>query len=205
MQIAPEIDHCHTAADVLASARRVASMRRRLAHCYGRELPAEEPTKRPAKLQAQSPEQHVLRYLSWAGEAIPNGANLKPPTDIGRSITVKRIMLVASELFGITHADLISRRHRQPTADYRACVYWCARQLTAQSLPRIGEAVGGRDHTTVLSGVRKVERAIADGKELGEYAKTLCDAVVSRFSLVKPSAPMTVAMGELFAINGGAK
>lgn len=200
MQIARDLDHCRTAADVRAAAR-AASVRRRIAFARREELPQEPATIRVRPSRAKSPRDITDAYAAWAAGAFPLGLRLSQPVDYSRSITVKRILLVATEHFGVTHVELCSPRRSQIVADYRACVYWCARELTARSLPAIGHDIGGRDHTTILSGVRKVERSIASAGQLGDMAHGLRDAVIARFSLVKPSAPIIASMGVLFPLK----
>ena len=67
----------------------------------------------------------------------------------------------------IDAVSLVSRVHRRDiVGPYRAegyliprrCVYWIARHYTLQSYPQIGAAIGRRDHTTIISGVRRVNK-----------------------------------------------
>ena len=58
-------------------------------------------------------------------------------------------------------ADLISERRNRAIARPRQAAMWLAKQLTTRSLPDIGRRFGGRDHTTVLHAVRRIEAAAA--------------------------------------------
>lgn len=64
--------------------------------------------------------------------------------------------------FGISHLDMTSRRQGWQTARPRQIAMYLARHLTQASLPEIGRAFGGRDHTTVMHAINAVERRIKD-------------------------------------------
>jgi chromosomal replication initiator protein len=63
-------------------------------------------------------------------------------------------------------ADLISERRNRAIARPRQGAMWLAKQLTTRSLPDIGRRFGGRDHTTVLHAVRRIEALRADDPQL---------------------------------------
>ncbi len=79
-----------------------------------------------------------------------------------KRITVDDIQKAASEYFGLKQADLISERRNRSVARPRQAAMWLAKQLTTRSLPDIGRRFGGRDHTTVLHAVRRIEALKAD-------------------------------------------
>lgn len=191
MWMQPDPDACRTAADVRAAARRVAAFHRRLSFARG-EAPA-EPVKRSGRT-TRSPSSKAGDYAVWAAEHIPYGAHSDLAPLPGSAITVNRILLVATEFFGVTRIELCSPRKSVPLPDYRACVYWCAREMTHRSLPLIGKDIGGRDHTTILYGVRKVEEAIRSGAPLAEMATSLKRAVLNRFG--KQAVRITVSFGD---------
>ena len=61
--------------------------------------------------------------------------------------------------FSISATEIYARRRlAEPTAA-RDIVAWLARHLTGYSLPQIGRALGGRDHSTIISAVKRVEEA----------------------------------------------
>lgn len=74
-----------------------------------------------------------------------------------KRITVDDIQKATSEHFGLKQADLISERRNRSIARPRQAAMWLAKQLTTRSLPDIGRRFGGRDHTTVLHAVRRIE------------------------------------------------
>jgi chromosomal replication initiator protein len=58
--------------------------------------------------------------------------------------------------------DIVSHRRSRPICAARHAAYRMARDLTFLSLPQIGQRIGGRDHTTVLHGVRKTRSLFPD-------------------------------------------
>ena len=70
-------------------------------------------------------------------------------------------------------ADLISERRNRAIARPRQAAMWLAKQLTTRSLPDIGRRFGGRDHTTVLHAVRRIEALKADDAQLARDLETL--------------------------------
>jgi chromosomal replication initiator protein len=74
-----------------------------------------------------------------------------------RRVTVDEIQKAAAEHFGLKQADLVSERRTRAVARPRQAAMWLAKQLTTRSLPDIGRRFGGRDHTTVLHAVRRIE------------------------------------------------
>jgi chromosomal replication initiator protein len=74
-----------------------------------------------------------------------------------RVITVEEIQKRVSEHFNIKMADLLSPRRARAVARPRQVAMYLSKQLTTRSLPEIGRKFGGRDHTTIMHGVRKIE------------------------------------------------
>ena len=74
-----------------------------------------------------------------------------------RRVTVDDIQKATSEHFGLKQADLISERRNRSVARPRQAAMWLAKQLTTRSLPDIGRRFGGRDHTTVIHAVKRIE------------------------------------------------
>ena len=74
-----------------------------------------------------------------------------------RRVTVDHIQKVVCEHYQLKQADLISERRARAVARPRQVAMWIAKQITTRSLPDIGRRFGGRDHTTVLHAVRRIE------------------------------------------------
>ena len=73
-----------------------------------------------------------------------------------RQITVENIQKTVAEYYKIRASDLLSSKRNRMIARPRQLAMALAKELTNHSLPEIGEAFGGRDHTTVLYATRKV-------------------------------------------------
>jgi len=78
-----------------------------------------------------------------------------------RRITIDEIQKRVAEHFNIRVADMHSARRARAVARPRQVAMYLAKQLTPRSLPEIGRKFGGRDHTTVIHAVRKVEELSA--------------------------------------------
>ncbi len=90
-----------------------------------------------------------------------------------RRITVDDIQKAASEHFGLKQADLISERRTRSVARPRQAAMWLAKHLTTRSLPDIGRRFGGRDHTTVIHAVRRIETLRAEDPQLARDLEIL--------------------------------
>ena len=75
-----------------------------------------------------------------------------------RRITIEEIQKRVAEHFNIRIADMHSARRARAVARPRQVAMYLAKQLTSRSLPEIGRKFGGRDHTTVMHAVKKVEQ-----------------------------------------------
>jgi chromosomal replication initiator protein len=90
-----------------------------------------------------------------------------------KRVTVDDIQKATAEHFGLKQADLISERRNRAIARPRQAAMWLAKQLTTRSLPDIGRRFGGRDHTTVLHAVRRIEELKAGDAQLTRDLETL--------------------------------
>ena len=73
-----------------------------------------------------------------------------------RLVSIENIQKTVAEYFKIRVADLLSKRRSRSIARPRQVAMALAKELTNHSLPEIGDAFGGRDHTTVLHGCRRI-------------------------------------------------
>ncbi|WP_366146515.1 chromosomal replication initiator protein DnaA [uncultured Pseudokineococcus sp.] len=84
-------------------------------------------------------------------------------TDTGTGvITVATIMAQASDYFGVTMEDLGGASRSRTLVTARQTAMYLCRELTDLSLPKIGQAFGGRDHTTVMHANRKIREQMAE-------------------------------------------
>ena len=74
-----------------------------------------------------------------------------------RRVTIEEIQKQVAEHFNIRVADMHSARRSRAVARPRQVAMFLAKQLTSRSLPEIGRKFGGRDHTTVMHAVKKIE------------------------------------------------
>jgi len=98
--------------------------------------------------------------------------DLVRPTD-PRRIRVEDILRVVSKHYNVTRADLLSSRRTANVVRPRQIAMYLAKVLTLRSLPEIGRRFGGRDHTTVLHAVRKIEGLVQGDKALAEEIEVL--------------------------------
>ena len=85
-----------------------------------------------------------------------------------RLVSIENIQKTVAEYFKLRVADLLSRRRSRSVARPRQLAMALAKELTNHSLPEIGDAFGGRDHTTVLHGCRRVAELRETDKRVDE-------------------------------------
>jgi len=88
-------------------------------------------------------------------------------------VTIDNIQRVVSEYYKVKMSELLSKRRSRSIARPRQVAMALAKELTNHSLPEIGEAFGGRDHTTVLHACRKVKELQETNRDIGEDVKQL--------------------------------
>ena len=89
-------------------------------------------------------------------------------------VTIENIQKTVAEYYKIRTADLLSKRRNRSIARPRQIAMALAKELTNHSLPEIGDAFGGRDHTTILHGCRKVKELLeSDIKTSEDYSNLL--------------------------------
>ncbi len=94
--------------------------------------------------------------------------NLEP-----RRIKIEDILRIISRHYGVSKGDLLSQRRHRSVVWPRQIGMYLAKQLTARSLPEIGRRFGGRDHTTVLHAIRKIEGEITKNPRLEDELEEL--------------------------------
>ncbi|MGB0893152.1 MAG: chromosomal replication initiator protein DnaA [Parashewanella sp.] len=89
-------------------------------------------------------------------------------------VTVDNIQKTVAEYYKIKMADMLSKRRSRSVARPRQVAMALAKELTNQSLPEIGDAFGGRDHTTVLHACRKIAQLREESHDIKEdYANLI--------------------------------
>jgi chromosomal replication initiator protein len=90
-----------------------------------------------------------------------------------RLVTIDNIQKVVAEYYKIKLSDLLSKKRTRSLARPRQLAMSLAKELTNHSLPEIGDAFGGRDHTTVLHACRKIHELEASNSDIREDLKNL--------------------------------
>ena len=83
-------------------------------------------------------------------------------------VTIDNIQKTVAEYYKIKVADLLSKRRSRSVARPRQLAMALAKELTNHSLPEIGDAFGGRDHTTVLHACRKIAQLREESHDIKE-------------------------------------
>ena len=90
-----------------------------------------------------------------------------------RLVSIDNIQKTVAEYYKIKVSDLSSKRRNRSIARPRQVAMSLAKELTSHSLPEIGDAFGGRDHTTVLHACRKIEELKESNSDIREDVKNL--------------------------------
>ncbi len=114
----------------------------------------------------------VVAYASFVGRPI----SLEMAQDVlrdllrasERRVTIDEIQRRVAEYFNVRMGDMLSARRARSVARPRQIAMYLSKQLTTRSLPEIGRKFGGRDHTTVIHAVRKIEQLREEDSALDE-------------------------------------
>lgn len=90
-----------------------------------------------------------------------------------KQVSIDNIQRVVADYYKIKIADLLSKRRSRSVARPRQVAMSLSKELTNHSLPEIGSAFGGRDHTTVLHACRKIKSLRETEADIAEDYKNL--------------------------------
>ncbi len=90
-----------------------------------------------------------------------------------KRIKIEEIQRIVARQYNVSRADLLSSRRTANVVRPRQVAMYLAKLLTLRSLPEIGRRFGGRDHTTVLHAVRKIENLVNNDNSLAEEIEIL--------------------------------
>ncbi len=90
-----------------------------------------------------------------------------------RKVTMDEIMRKTCDFYNVRMSDLLSPKRSRNIARPRQVAMYLAKQLTQRSYPEIGKRIGGRDHTTVIHAVRKIEELKAQDSQIAEDIELL--------------------------------
>jgi chromosomal replication initiator protein len=102
------------------------------------------------------------------------------PSEAGPEITAAQIMAAAASYFGVTVDDLCGSSRSRVLVTARQIAMYLCRELTDLSLPKIGQAFGGRDHTTVMHADRKIRQLMAERRSLFNQVTDLTSRIKSQ-------------------------
>ncbi|NQD36022.1 chromosomal replication initiator protein DnaA [Permianibacter sp. IMCC34836] len=120
----------------------------------------------------------VIAYAHFTGRQISVDMVREALRDLiaaqEKMVTIENIQKVVAEYYRIKLSDLLSKRRSRSVARPRQVAMALSKELTNHSLPEIGEAFGGKDHTTVLHACRKVKELKESDRSMEEdYANLL--------------------------------
>ena len=90
-----------------------------------------------------------------------------------KRLTVEHVQKAVADHFKLKVADLKSKRRQRAVAYPRQVAMYLARKMTGASFPEIGDRFGGKDHTTVMHNVRKIEDSLLKDLDLKAHVESL--------------------------------
>ncbi|MEM6679430.1 MAG: chromosomal replication initiator protein DnaA [Pseudomonadota bacterium] len=119
----------------------------------------------------------LFAYASYTGRRVDLELTRECLSDLlrtaERKVTIDEIKRRVADHYNLRLSDLISARRARAVARPRQVAMYLAKTLTTKSLPEIGRGFGGRDHTTVLHAVKKVEELSQADHQLAEDVEIL--------------------------------
>ena len=116
--------------------------------------------------------QRLFAFASLMGREIDLDMTQECLADIlrasDRKVSIEEIQRKVAEHYNIRLSDMIGPKRVRTLARPRQIARYLAKQMTSRSLPEIGRRFGGRDHTTIMHGVRKIEELRAQDRSLAE-------------------------------------
>lgn len=123
----------------------------------------------------------VVAYARFHGREISLDVAKEALRDIigatNRQISMELVQKTVADYFKIKVADMYSQKRTRAVARPRQVAMWLARELTTHSLPEIGDAFGGRDHTTVLHACRTIAELRAKDSRLNNDLHLLVQTI----------------------------
>lgn len=161
---------------------RRAILDRKLADLPEAKVPAEVLDLLAARIHANIRElegalNRVVAYAQLTGDSIDLDFALTTLGDVlrgaQRRVTIDEIQKLVSQHFELKPLDLVSARRSRAVARPRQIAMYLAKRLTTRSLPEIGRKFGGRDHSTVIHAVRKIEELRDQDRDIDAAVRTL--------------------------------
>jgi chromosomal replication initiator protein len=112
----------------------------------------------------------VIAYATLVGRHITMEMTREVLQDLiranNRQVTIDEIQRKVAEYYNIRLAEMLSDRRARNIVRPRQIAMFLSKEMTKNSLPEIGRRFGGRDHTTVMHGIRKVEELMLDDHQI---------------------------------------
>ncbi|MDX1658103.1 MAG: helix-turn-helix domain-containing protein, partial [Nitriliruptorales bacterium] len=102
------------------------------------------------------------------------------PDERGQEISVQLIMEEVANYFNLTLDDLCSPSRSRQLVTARQIAMYLVREMTDLSLPRIGKAFGGRDHTTVMHANNKIAKLMQEKRAIYDQVNELTNRIKTR-------------------------
>ncbi|QNE33265.1 chromosomal replication initiator protein DnaA [Sphingomonas sp. NBWT7] len=119
----------------------------------------------------------IVAYAQLTGETLDLDFAIATLGDVlrgsQRRVTIDEIQKLVSTHFDLKPMDLISARRARAVARPRQIAMYLAKRLTTRSLPEIGRKFGGRDHSTVIHAVRRIEELRDSDRDVDGAVRTL--------------------------------
>ncbi len=119
----------------------------------------------------------VVAYAQLTGERVDVDFAVATLGDTLRGaqkrVTIDEIQRLVSQHFDLKALDLVSARRARAVARPRQIAMYLAKRLTTRSLPEIGRKFGGRDHSTVIHAVKRIESLRDQDREVDGAVRTL--------------------------------
>jgi chromosomal replication initiator protein len=119
----------------------------------------------------------LFAFASLVGKPISMDLTQECLTDIlrvsERKVSIEEIQRKVADHYLIRHSDLVGPKRVRTFARPRQIAMYLCKQLTTRSLPEIGRHFGGRDHTTVMHGVRRIEELKKQDAQIAEDVELL--------------------------------
>ena len=121
----------------------------------------------------------TVAYISISGlpMTVENVAPVLNPPKEPVEVSAEMVLSVVTEMLNIDLADLLGNSRRREISQARQYVMYLMRQHTNLSLPKIGEAVGGKDHTTVMYSCEKVAQLQSTDGDIAQLLRQLSDQI----------------------------
>ena len=114
----------------------------------------------------------IIAYANLVGRSLTLDSAQEVLQDVlranNRRVTIEEIQKRVAEHFNIRLGEMYSARRSRAIARPRQVALYLSKQLTARSLPEIGRQFGGRDHTTVMHAVKKIDELRANDSAFSE-------------------------------------